>query len=266
MVFITIIIIAIILFAVYIFNNVLEIRIERHDTSDERTAHIKEDNFCVGLINKLPPLNESDIIYEPSAYEYQIKGINIYVSSDGYKEGHHEGHVVASEVNEYDVYAIAVYDEDNSHIGYLPKGNGELHSLIKMAGGAMRCEFDYQRRLSYREGNNFGMAYLMIIKDLYSPIRIEKITPEMTERLGAMEEIGPDEPVTFEAVMRMSPRGGSVRLDINGEEVATVTTKIDRLKSHVSQHGPLNCKALFFCPNRFAKKPTYNSYVIINKN
>lgn len=266
MVFITIIIIAIILFAVYIFNNVIEIRIERHDTSDESTAHIKEDNFCVGLINKLPALNESDIIHEFRTERYQVKGINIYVSADGYKEGFHDGHVVASDVNEYDMYAISVYDEDNSHIGYLPKGNGELHSLIKLAGGAMRCEIEFWKGHSNTEGNDFGVAYLNIIKDLYAPIRIEKITPEMAERLGTIKNLGPDVPVTFEAVMRMSPKGGSVRLDINGEEVATVTTKIDRLKSHVSQNGPLNCKALFFCPNRFAKNPTYNSYVIINKN
>ena len=36
------------------------------------------------------------------------------------------GHVECDDCNEYDEYAIAVYDDEDTHLGYLPKGNKRL--------------------------------------------------------------------------------------------------------------------------------------------
>lgn len=53
--------------------------------------------------------------------------------------GKFEGWAEAETDNEHDPYAIAIYREDYIHVGYLPRGNSELHELIESEGGRVHC-------------------------------------------------------------------------------------------------------------------------------
>lgn len=51
-----------------------------------------------------------------------------------------EGYAKAEKDNKYDEYAIAIFREDNKHIGYLPAANEQLHNYIMNNGGYVHCE------------------------------------------------------------------------------------------------------------------------------
>ena len=82
--------------------------------------------------------NES-CIENRSGYErYPIKGLQfrrIKLTDIGC----FEGYAKAEKDNKYDDYAIALYREDNKHIGYLPASNRQLHQYILENGGCVHC-------------------------------------------------------------------------------------------------------------------------------
>ena len=53
--------------------------------------------------------------------------------------GKFEGYAHSEFCNEADEYAIAIYREDEEHVGYLPRGNKRLHELIDNEGGYVHC-------------------------------------------------------------------------------------------------------------------------------
>ena len=65
--------------------------------------------------------------------EYSIKGIN-FQDIDDTMLGDFVGYVRALKSNRYDPYAIGVYI-GNRKVGYLPRGNKDLHSAIMLMGG-----------------------------------------------------------------------------------------------------------------------------------
>lgn len=71
-------------------------------------------------------------------YPYSIKGINFCGLDDSYL-GDFEGTARALKADKYDPFAIGVYI-GSKRVGWLPKGNAELHGLILEAGGSVPCE------------------------------------------------------------------------------------------------------------------------------
>lgn len=53
--------------------------------------------------------------------------------------GKFNGYAVAETDNQYDDYAVAIYDESGYKIGYLPKGNKKTHSYILSQGGEVHA-------------------------------------------------------------------------------------------------------------------------------
>ena len=53
--------------------------------------------------------------------------------------GRFEGFANAEEDNEFDRYAIAIWREDFTHVGYLPARNRKLYNYIKTNGGYVHC-------------------------------------------------------------------------------------------------------------------------------
>lgn len=230
---------------------------------DEREQHAIEDGFCRKLIEVLPSVSNEEIVQEYYVEEYPIKGINVYTSPSNYPEGAHDGYVVASDKNKYDAYALAVYDESFAHIGYLPKGNGELHSLIKRSGGAIRCRFNYEKKRGYNDGRTFAVSYLHLVKDLYSPLRIERLSQTLKSRLAYADNIGPDRPVCLPAVLTLSKTGASVRIEVDDDPSSTATLRLEALKSRLSDSSIIRCSALFYCSNPHAQTPSYHGYILI---
>ena len=71
-------------------------------------------------------------------YPYSIKGINFCGLDDSYL-GDFEGTARALKADKYDPFAIGVYI-GSKRVGWLPKGNAELHGHILEAGGSVPCE------------------------------------------------------------------------------------------------------------------------------
>ena len=75
---------------------------------------------------------------EAPDYPYSIKGINFCGLDDSYL-GDFEGTARALKADKYDPFAIGVYI-GSKRVGWLPKGNAELHGHILEAGGSVPCE------------------------------------------------------------------------------------------------------------------------------
>lgn len=69
---------------------------------------------------------------------FPIKGMK-YRLLDIYDVGRFEGMAELEEDNEKDPYAIAIYREDHTHLGYLPARNRTLYKYIKSCGGYVHC-------------------------------------------------------------------------------------------------------------------------------
>jgi hypothetical protein len=53
--------------------------------------------------------------------------------------GKFNGYAIAEGYNEYDKYAISIYDDAGLHLGYLPKGNKKLHLYISNNNGRVHA-------------------------------------------------------------------------------------------------------------------------------
>lgn len=99
---------------------------------------------------------ESDLSCLKSGQEYYFGTKTISVSQrNGYTEypivgirfrglsltdiGRFEGYARAEADNKYDDYAISVFREDHTNLGYIPAGNIQLHSYILNNGGYVHC-------------------------------------------------------------------------------------------------------------------------------
>lgn len=70
--------------------------------------------------------------------EYPIVGIRfrgLYLTDIG----RFEGYAKAETNNKYDDYAISVFREDHTQLGYIPAGNIKLHNYILSNGGYVHC-------------------------------------------------------------------------------------------------------------------------------
>lgn len=53
--------------------------------------------------------------------------------------GKFNGYVTAQTDNEYDKYAISVFNDDGLHLGFLPGGNAILHTYVSDEGGSVHA-------------------------------------------------------------------------------------------------------------------------------
>lgn len=75
--------------------------------------------------------------------------------------GKFNGCAMAETNNQYDPLAIAIYNDDGIHLGYLPKGNKALHSYILAEGGKVHA-YGY---LGYDDGM-YGETCVEVDKNL----------------------------------------------------------------------------------------------------
>lgn len=53
--------------------------------------------------------------------------------------GRFNGYGISQEDNKYDKYAIAIYDDTGTQLGFIPKGNKKLHDYIIKEGGKVHA-------------------------------------------------------------------------------------------------------------------------------
>lgn len=70
--------------------------------------------------------------------KFQIAGV-YYRNLSVKLIGKFNGYAKAETDNEYDPYAIAIYNDSDTHLGYLPRGNEKLHSYIMMESGKVHA-------------------------------------------------------------------------------------------------------------------------------
>lgn len=125
--------------------------------TDNKTYNNDKDNYggsFVGLRNRdsstpLPDFNSPN--YNPyrdgslnislsprKGYTYfSLVGMFYYLNENNF--GKFNGYAVAETNNQYDKYAISIYDESGRKIGHLPKGNKKTHTYIQSQGGQVHA-------------------------------------------------------------------------------------------------------------------------------
>lgn len=71
-------------------------------------------------------------------YYFPLMGIN-YRGLNILCVGRFNGYAKSQTDNEYDKYAIAIYDDSGTHLGFIPKGNDILHSYILKEGNKVHA-------------------------------------------------------------------------------------------------------------------------------
>ena len=96
-------------------------------------------------IDELPYPNEDTI-------DYSISGIN-YRGLKMEDVGQFEGYAHAETNNKYDEYAVAIYQDNGLHVGFLPSGDEETHDYIMSLGGYIKVTGEIKH--SDNEGGYF---------------------------------------------------------------------------------------------------------------
>ena len=91
---------------------------------------------------------------------FSIKGINLSGIDDSYL-GDFIGSAVALISNRYDPYAIGVY-RGRKRVGFLPKGNKELHAKIRELGGVTVSGY-IAKATSEEDGHEFYYGKVTLI-------------------------------------------------------------------------------------------------------
>lgn len=76
--------------------------------------------------------------------------------------GKFEGYAWAEDDNEHDKYAISIYGNDKGHVGYIPRGNYDLHERL-MSDHRMGDAYGY---IAYSENDGFYGAVCVEYIDL----------------------------------------------------------------------------------------------------
>ncbi len=116
----------------------------------------------VGLVNRQTRRSASVSmeVNEVPDYPYSIKGIN-YADIDDTFLGDFFGYVRALKSNRHDPYAIGVYVK-NRRVGFLPKGDAQLHARIMALGGSVGAD-GYIAKGTGDDGHVFYYGKLDII-------------------------------------------------------------------------------------------------------
>jgi hypothetical protein bacD2_23164 len=77
--------------------------------------------------------------------------------------GKFNGYVTAQTDNEYDEYAIAVFNDDGLHLGFLPGGNAMLHTYVSDEGGSVHA---YGYIGCHNDGGMYGEVCVETDKNL----------------------------------------------------------------------------------------------------
>lgn len=93
-------------------------------------------------------------------YKYDIKGINFRDLDDSYL-GDFIGTARALKSNQHDPYAIGIYIGAR-RVGFLPRGNSQLHAEIMAAGGSVGVE-GYIARATDEQGRSFYYGKVNIL-------------------------------------------------------------------------------------------------------
>lgn len=93
-------------------------------------------------------------------YKYDIKGINFRDLDDSYL-GDFIGTARALKSNQHDPYAIGIYI-GSRRVGFLPRGNSQLHAEIMAVGGSVGVE-GYIARATDEQGRSFYYGKVNIL-------------------------------------------------------------------------------------------------------
>ena len=100
-------------------------------------SNIKVDTSTSTASSKPHSVSVS-VTTDESDYQYSIKGIN-FCGIDDSMLGDFIGTARALKSNPHDPYAIGIY-RGSKRVGFLPKGNQELHAKIMAVGGSVDAD------------------------------------------------------------------------------------------------------------------------------
>lgn len=104
---------------------------ERHNQNASRLFELREKQAG-------KPALSISVTTDESNYEYSIKGIN-FCNIDDSMLGDFIGTARALKSNPHDPYAVGIY-RGSKRVGFLPKGNKELHAKIMAVGGSVDAD------------------------------------------------------------------------------------------------------------------------------
>ena len=106
--------------------------------------------------------------------EYNIKGMNFRKLNRKLRSGVFMGNVKAEKNNQYDPFAISVFNEKGLHLGYCPSGNEQLHSQLLNNKNGSHPAFGF---VQYDASGKYWYGKVVIPLDL-SQEQIEKAYDE----------------------------------------------------------------------------------------
>lgn len=106
---------------------------ERHDQRASRLFELRESQKTANHVSLSVEMST-----DSDEYAYSIKGIN-FCNVDDSMLGDFAGTARALKSNPHDPYAIGIY-RGSKHVGFLPRGNQELHKRITVLGGSVDAD------------------------------------------------------------------------------------------------------------------------------
>ena len=101
------------------------------EVSRNRAPSIREESYYIG--------EKVISLYQRKGYEkFPIRGAH-YRNLPIEMVGKFNGYAIAQRDNEYDPYAIAIYNDSGVHLGFIPRGNYHLHQYISEEGGRVHA-------------------------------------------------------------------------------------------------------------------------------
>jgi hypothetical protein len=109
---------------------------ESIDDIDDYTSSEFNDSSIEDILFELEEYTEDD-----DSIELPIRGINFRNLTDA-NIGSFDGFIMPDEGNEHDKYAIGVYGSDDTHFGFIEKGQKALYDKIKAGNGFINVKLD----------------------------------------------------------------------------------------------------------------------------
>lgn len=129
---------------------------QRDQRAGQMSEFQEEDNQL-----DIPTISVSITTEDDTEYEYSIKGIN-FRDIDDSMLGDFVGTARALKSNSHDAYAIGVY-RGNRRVGFLPRGNKELHAEIIARGGSVRVDGYIAKAEGEADGRTFYYGKVNIL-------------------------------------------------------------------------------------------------------
>lgn len=130
----------------------------------KKSTALKSDerNNYMSLDDSLLKTNDPLLIYKTKGLKiFNLVGA-FYRNLNHNEKGPFNGYAITTD-NDHDQYAVAIYKNNNLHVGYIPKGNKRMHDSINELHGGRIIVYG---ELSYSNygGDWTGMVYIPVMQ------------------------------------------------------------------------------------------------------